>query len=113
MGKKYTEEEIQLVCNAAYEIMGQFTEVKNCVFPSTAIRKGMEAGLSSEEIACNAYDVIAKLSLHQTGFGLVGMGDSMHNIALYMQNEIKKRIDALNGPVFIPPPPMIEEEGEW
>lgn len=93
---KYTEEQIQSVCDAGYEIMGHFTNVQNCQFPSTVIRRGMEAGLSAEEIACNAYDVVAKLDLHQTGFGLVGMGDSMHNIALYMQGEIQKRIEALD-----------------
>lgn len=92
---KYTEEQIQSVCDAGYEIMGHFTDVQNCLFPSTEIRKGMEAGLSAEEIACNAYDAVAKLPLHQTGFGLVGMGDSMHNVALYMQGEIQKRIEAL------------------
>lgn len=92
---KYTEEQIQSVCDAGYEIMGHFTDVQNCLFPSTEIRKGMEAGLTAEEIACNAYNAVAKLPLHQTGFGLVGMGDSMHNIALYMQGEIQKRIEAL------------------
>ena len=92
---KYTEEQIQSICDAGYEIMGHFTDVQNCQFPSTEIRKGMEAGLTAEEIACNAYNAVAKLPLHQTGFGLVGMGDSMHNIALYMQGEIQKRIEAL------------------
>ena len=91
----YTEEQIQSVCNAGYEIMKHFTSVQNCQFPSTEIRKGMEAGLSAKEIASNAYDAICKLSLQQTGFGLVGMGDSMHNVALYMQNEVEKRIEAL------------------
>jgi hypothetical protein len=91
----YTEEQIQSVCDAGYEIMGHFTNIQNCQFPSTVIRKGMEEGLSAEEIACNAYNVVCKLDLHQTGFGLVGMGDSMHNVALYMQNEIQKRIEAL------------------
>lgn len=92
---KYTEEQIQSVCDAGYEIMGHFTDVQNCQFPSTEIRKGMEAGLTAEEIACNAYNAVAKLPLHQTGFGLVGMGDSMHNVTLYMQGEIQKRIEAL------------------
>lgn len=92
---KYTEEQIQSVCDAGYEIMGHFTNVQNCMFPSTVIRQGMEAGLSAEEIACNAYDAVCKLNLHQTGFGLVGMGDSMHNVALYMQGEVQKRIEAL------------------
>ena len=92
---KYTEEQIQSVCDAGYEIMGHFTNIQNCQFPSTEIRKGMEAGLSAEEIAINAYNAVAKLDLHQTGFGLVGMGDSMHNVALYMQNEVQKRIESL------------------
>ena len=92
---QYTEEQIQSVCDAGYEIMRHFTNVQNCMFPSTEIRKGMEAGLSAEEIAINAYNAVAKLDLHQTGFGLVGMGDSMHNVALYMQNEVEKRIKAL------------------
>lgn len=92
---KYTEEQIQSVCDAGYEIMGHFTNIQNCMFPSTVIREGMEAGLPAKEIAMNAYDVVAKLDLHQTGFGLVGMGDSMHNVALYMQGEVEKRINAL------------------
>lgn len=92
---KYTEEQIQSVCEAGYEILGHFTDVQNCTFPSTVIRKGMEAGLSAQEIAMNAYDSIIKLPLHQTGFGLVGMGDSMHNVAMYLQGEVQKRIEAL------------------
>jgi hypothetical protein len=92
---KYTEEQIQSVCDAGYEIMGHFTNVQNCMFPSTEIRKGMEAGLPAEEIAINAYNAVAKLDLHQTGFGLVGMGDSMHNVAMYLQGEVQKRIEAL------------------
>lgn len=92
----YTDEQIQSVCEAGYEIMGKFTDVQNCQFPTTEIIKGMEAGLSAEEIASNAYDAIAKLPLRQTGFGLVGTGDSMHNIAMYMQGEIIKRIKAID-----------------
>ena len=74
---KYTEEQIQSVCDAGYEIMGHFTNVQNCMFPSTVIRQGMEEGLSAQEIAINAYNVVSKLDLHQTGFGLVGMGQGM------------------------------------
>ena len=57
----YTEEQIQSVCDAGYEIMGKFTDVQNCQFPSTAIIEGMKAGLSAEEIADNAYNAVAKL----------------------------------------------------
>lgn len=92
---KYTEEQIQSVCDAGYEIMGHFTNVQNCMFPSTVIRQGMEEGLSAQEIAINAYNVVSKLDLHQTGFGLVGMGDSMHNVAMYLQGEVQRRIEAL------------------
>lgn len=92
----YTDAQIQSVCDAGYEIMGKFTNVQNCQFPSTVIIEGMKAGKSAQEIACAAYDAVAKLPLHHTGFGLVGMGDSMHNIALYMQGEIQKRIEALD-----------------
>lgn len=92
---KYTEEQIQSVCNACYEVMGHFTNVQNCAFPTVAIREGMEAGLPAKEIATNAYEIAAKLDLHQTGFGLVGMGDSMHNVASYMRVEVEKRINAL------------------
>ena len=56
----------------------------------------MKAGLTAEEIASNAYNAIAKLPLHQTGFGLVGMGDSMKNVALYMQGEILKTIKSID-----------------
>ena len=91
---QYTDEQIQKVCSAASDVMKDFTDVQNCTFPSTAIIEGMKAGLTAEEIGNKAYDSIAKLPLHQTGFGLVGMGDTMHNIALYMQGEIIKQINA-------------------
>ena len=90
----YTDEQIQSVCNAGYEIMGKFTDVQNCQFPSTVIIKGMKAGLSAQEIAVNAYNAVANLPLRQTSFGLVGTGDTMHNIALYLQGEIQKRIES-------------------
>lgn len=92
---KYTEEQIESVCSACFEIMGHFTSVQNCAFPTVAIKQGMKAGLSAEEIAANAYEIAAKLDLHQTGFGLVGMGDSMRNVASYMRVEVEKRINAL------------------
>lgn len=92
----YTDEQIQEVCDAGYEIMGKFTEIQNCTFPSTAIIKGMKEGLSAEEIADMAYHAIIDLPVRQTGFGLIGMGDSMHNIATYMAGEVRNRIDALN-----------------
>ena len=92
----YTDEQIQLVCNKAADIMKDFTDVQNCTFPSTAIIKGMKEGLTAEEIASNAYDTIAKLPLYQTGFGLIGTGDSMKNIALYMQGAILNAIKAID-----------------
>lgn len=95
----YTQEQIQSVCDKGYEVMGHFTDVQNCLFPSTVIIEGMNAGLDAATIGQNAYDAIAKLPLRQTGFGLVGMGDSMHNIALYLQNAVEKailEIDAAN-----------------
>lgn len=92
----YTDEQIQQVCDAGYEIMGKFTEVQNCLFPSTVIIKGMKEGLSSEEIADNAYHAIADLPVRQIGFGLVGVGDTMQNVARYMAGEVRNRIDALN-----------------
>ena len=92
----YTDEQIQLVCDKAADVMKDFTDVQNCTFPSTEIIKGMKAGLTAEEISSNAYNAIAKLPLHQTGFGLVGMGDSMKNVALYMQGEILKAIKAID-----------------
>ena len=92
----YTDEQIQSVCDKASEVMKDFTDVQNCIFPSTAIIEGMKAGLSAEEIASNAYDTIAELPLHQTGFGLVGMGDSMKNVALYMQGAIMNAIKAID-----------------
>ena len=92
----YTDEQIQLVCNKAADVMKNFTDVQNCTFPSTAIIKGMKAGLSAEEIASNAYDTIAGLPLWQTGYGLVGTGDSMKNVALYMQGEILNTIKAID-----------------
>lgn len=91
----YTNEQIQQVCDKAADVMKHFTDVQNCTFPSTAIRNGMEAGKTPEEIAVDAYNSICDLPLRQTGFGLVGLGDSMHNIALYMQNEVQKCIENL------------------
>ena len=92
----YTDEQIQLVCDKAADVMKNFTDVQNCTFPSTAIIKGMKAGLSAEEIASNAYDTIAGLPLWQTGYGLVGTGDSMKNVALYMQGEILNTIKVID-----------------
>lgn len=93
----YTDEQIQEVCDAGYEIMGHFTDVQNCTFPSTEIIKGMKEGLSADEIADNAYHAVVDIPLRQGGFGLVGTGDSMHNVAMYMAGEIKKRIEAFGG----------------
>lgn len=93
----YTDEQIQEVCNIGYEVMGHFTDVQNCQFPSTEIIKGMKDGLEAQEIADNAYNAVIKNPLHQTGFGLVGMGDSMHNIASYMAGAIKKKIESFGG----------------
>lgn len=101
----YTDEQIQKVCNAAADIMKDFTDVQNCTFPSTAIIAGMKAGKTAEEIADDAYNAIANLPLHQTGFGLIGTGDSMHNIALYMQGEVLKQIKALNASSTSPSTP--------
>lgn len=92
----YTDEQIQSVCDKAADVMKDFTDVQNCTFPSTAIIHGMKAGLSAEEIASNAYDTIAKLPLYQTGFGLIGTGDSMKNVALYMQGTILNAIKAID-----------------
>lgn len=91
----YTDEQIQNVCDKAAEIMKDFTDVQNCTFPSTAIIEGMKAGKTADEIAENAYNSIIKLPLHQTGFGLVGMGDSMHNIASYMAGAVKNCIEVI------------------
>lgn len=93
----YTDEQIQSVCDVGYEIMGHFTNVQNCLFPSTEIIKGMKAGLSPEEIADNAYYSICNIPLNHTGYNTVGMGDDMHNIACYLRGEILNRIKALGG----------------
>lgn len=89
----YTEAQIQEVCELGYEIMGQFTDVQNCNFPSTAIINGMKAGNTPEEIACAAYDAIKDLPMRQTGFGLVG-DNRIHNIALYMQGAIQRKLES-------------------
>ena len=91
----YTNEQIQAVCDKAADVMKGFTDVQNCTFPSTAIINGMKAGKSAHEIAADAYDTIAKLPLYQTGFGLVGTGDSMKNVAMYMQGAILNAIQEL------------------
>lgn len=93
----YTPEQVDHVCAACWDIMNQFTEVQNCSFPTDPIRKGMEEGLSAEEIGEAAYQSIIALPIRQGAFGLVGMGDSMHNIAIYMKHEVMKRINEING----------------
>ena len=40
----YTDEQIQLVCDKAANVMKDFTDVQNCTFPITEIIKGMKAG---------------------------------------------------------------------
>lgn len=92
----YTDEQIQLVCDKASEVMKDFTVVQNCTFPSTAIIEGMKAGKSAQEIASDAYNAICGLPLYQTGFGLVGTGDSMKNAAMYMQGVVMNAITELN-----------------
>lgn len=92
----YTDEQIQEVCTKASDVMKDFTVPQNCTFPSTAIIEGMQAGLTADEIADNAYYAVANLPLHQTGFGLVGMGDNMKNIASYMRGAVYNAISELN-----------------
>lgn len=89
-----TEEQITEICRKASDVMKPFTDVQNCTFPTSAIRKGLKEGLTVEQIGDLAYDSVAGLPLCQTGFGLVGTGDSMHNIASYMRGTV---IDTLNG----------------
>lgn len=88
----YTDEQIQSVCDAGYEIMGKFTDVQNCLFPSTAITEAMKADKTPEEIGMAAYNAIAKLPRYQTGFGLVN-DNRMHNYAMFLQNEVTKRVE--------------------
>lgn len=99
----YTDEQIQSVCNAAADVMKGFTDVQNCTFPSTVIINGMKAGKAAEEIAADAYNAIANLPLHQTGFGLVGTGDSMKNVAMYMQGAVMNAINKINASQSVEP----------
>lgn len=92
----YTPEQIQAVCDKASEVMKGFTDVQNCTFPSTAIISGMNAGKSAQEIASDAYKAIADLPLYQTGFGLIGTGTTMKNVAMFMQGAILKAIQELD-----------------
>lgn len=93
----FTDEQIQEVCNHAAEVMMGFTDVQNCQFPSTAIIEGMKTGKTAEEIADAAYDAVSNLPLYQTGYGLVGTGNSMHNIASFMRGAVLEDIKALEG----------------
>ncbi len=93
----YTKEQIDHVCMACFDTMSHFTDVQNCAFPTDPIRKGMAEGKSAEEIGEAAYQSIIDLPLHQTGFGLVGTGDTMHNIAMFMKHEVMKRINEIDG----------------
>lgn len=92
----YTDEMIQSVCNHAAEVMEGFTDVQNCQFPSTAIIEGMKAGKTAEEVADAAYDAVSNLPLYQTGYGLVGTGNTMHNIASFMRGAVLEDIKKLN-----------------
>lgn len=90
----YTDAQIQQVCDAGYDIMKEFTDVQNCLFPSTAIAEAMKADKTPEEIGMAAYNAVAKLPRYQAGFGLVN-DNRMHNYALFLQNEVTKRVEAL------------------
>ena len=92
----YTDEQIQAVCEAAADVMKDFTVPQNCTFPSTAIIESMKAGLSAEEIADNAYETIRNLPLYQTGYGTVGIGTNMFNIASFMRGAVLNAINNLN-----------------
>lgn len=105
----YTDDQIQAVCTTASDVMKDFTDVQNCTFPSTAIIAGMKAGKTAEEIASDAYESIYKLPLHQTGYGLVGMGDSMRNIALYMQGAVLNAIKEIDEKASSTPVPAPEK----
>lgn len=94
----YTENQIQAVCDKVAETMKDFTVVQNYTFPTTAIINGMKAGKSAQEIADDAYNSICNLPLYQTGFGLVGMGDSMRNVAMHMASAVRQAIEALGAP---------------
>lgn len=107
MAVSYTDAQIQEVCDIAASVMKDFTDVQNCTFPSAAIIAGMKAGKTAQEIASDAYDAVSELPLHQTGYGLVGTGDSMRNIAKYMQVSVLKAIE--NIPV--PEEPKEDEPG--
>lgn len=89
----YTEEQIQHVCDAGYDIMGKYVDVQTCMFPSTVIRKGMEDGLSADEIADKAYHAVAHMPVFR--YNLVGASSNIDNIARYMANEVKHRIEEL------------------
>lgn len=98
----YTDEQIQAVCIKAADVMKDFTVPQNCTFPSTAIIAGMKAGKTAEEIASDAYDAIAELPLYQTGFGLVGTGNTMFNIASFMRGVVLNAIKEIT-PTEEPP----------
>lgn len=105
----YTEKQIQEVCDKVAETMKHFTVVQNYTFPTTAIINGMKAGKSAQEIADDAYNSICKLPLYQTGFGLVGMGDSMRNVAMHMASAVRQAIEALDTPGMGSEPEMEPE----
>ncbi len=92
----YTDEQIQEVCDLGYKIMGKFTYVQYCLFPSDAIINAMKAGKTAQEVADAAYHSIASLPLQHTRFGLVGMGDTMRNIATYMADAVRLKIEEFN-----------------
>ena len=60
----YTNEQIQLVCDKAADVMKGFTDVQNCTFPSTAIIQGMKAGLSAEEIAKRSVKIASNICIY-------------------------------------------------
>lgn len=102
---KYSDEQILEVCKAGYEVMGKFADVQVCNIPYSIIKDGLEQGLTSKEISCNVYNALKDIPLNQNIAGSFNIGESMHNVALYLQGEVEKRIDAL-----IPTPEEPEDD---
>lgn len=91
---KYTEEDIEKVCKAATDTLCGLTDVENVTFPTAAIRDGMKAGLSVDEIANNASKSIDGLPMFNNGtYNLTGSNLVLFNLRSYMRGAILSELN--------------------
>lgn len=99
----YTDEQIKSVCDKASEVLHGLTDAQNVTFPSTAIIKGMKAGLDADTIANNARKAIEDLPMYNNGtYNTIGTNLNIFNIASYMRGTVYNAIKELEGASVAP-----------